>query len=436
VTLTRTLLLLACLAASASRALAQEAPLPGRLIIREATPGDTTQHVAAYFPSDFGPARPTPVLFVLDPRGRGLLALQLFAGAAERHGWLVVSSYNSASDMAEDPNVDAANAMLAWTQAHARLDTARVYLAGFSGTARIAWALAAELRGKVAGIVGSGGAVSFSANGPEMVFGADSTFAYFGSAGTTDFNYAEMRVFATRLRLARIPSRMSWFRGGHSWPPRWLCEEGVDWLELRAMLGGRRTRDTAFVARALARDLQRADSLERAGQWDAAETRFREIALDVPDRPEGRTALTRADALADRAELRALRKRARSLAEDDARDERRELAALQEARLSALPLLPENLLERLGVASLRTRLASADSLERDSAARRLSSIAAFLAFYEPRAFLAAHQPQRAAASLRAAALLNPLRGESCDLARRVAIEVPRQEGEGIPPCGQ
>src|SRR4051812_2078396 len=266
-----TLRRLALLMTVAWSAGAQDPPLPGRLIERDTVAGDTTQHVAAYFPSGHSGSRRAPVLFVLDPRGRAPLALRLFAGAAERHGWLVVSSYNSASDTDTDPNVDAMNAMLAWAQSHARIDTTRMYIAGFSGTARIGWALAAELRGKIAGLFGTGGSVSFSSRGPEMSFGADSTFAFFGSAGTTDFNHGEMRGLATRLRVARIPSRFEWFRGGHAWPPRELCEAAVDWFELRAMLGGRRPMDSAFVSRALGADLARADSLERAGQWDAAE---------------------------------------------------------------------------------------------------------------------------------------------------------------------
>lgn len=47
----------------------------------------------------------------------------------------------------------------------------------------------------------------------------------------------------------------------------------MDWLELRATLGGRRAIDAAFVARALARDLAYADSLER----DAATRRLSNI---------------------------------------------------------------------------------------------------------------------------------------------------------------
>jgi predicted esterase len=422
-------------AALALPAAAQEPTLPGRLVERDSVVGDSTQHVAAYFPAGYSAARRTPVLFVLDPRGRAVLALRLFAGAAERHGWIVVSSYNSASDMATDPNVDATNAMLDWAQGHARIDTTRIYLAGFSGTARVAWALAAELKGRVAGMFGTGGGVSFSARGPEMTFGADSTFAFFGSAGSTDFNHSEMRGFAARLRTARIPARFQWFEGGHSWPPRQLCEDALDWLELRAMLGGRRPIDSAYVARQLSFDLQRADSLERAGQWDAAEFRYREIALDVPSRSEGRAALARADDLAKREALVALRERIRLLAENDLADATREFSALQAARASATPLPPETLLQRIGVESLRRRAASPDSVERNVALRRLSNVAAWISFYEPRSFLAAGQPARAASALRAAATLGPLRGESCQLLRRAAEQLPQNEAQRLPPCG-
>ena len=156
--------------------------------------------------------------------------------------------------------------------------------------------------------------------------------------------------------------------------------------------------------------------------------------LDVPSLVEGRTALARADELASRDALRALRKRVRELEDDDAADLRREYLALASARGARSPLSPEELLDKLGVASLRQRVASGDSLERSSAARRLSNVAAFISFYEPRAFLQQDQPLRAAVSLRAAASIAPLRGESCDLARRAAERLPPDEARRLPPC--
>ena len=91
------------------------------------------------------------MLFVLDPRGRALLGLKLFQAAAARLGWVVLSSYNTLSDGPPEPNVNAVNAMLAWAQTHPALDPTRLYLAGFSGTARAGLGFAVALRGHVAG---------------------------------------------------------------------------------------------------------------------------------------------------------------------------------------------------------------------------------------------------------------------------------------------
>src|SRR5206468_688051 len=154
--------------------------------------------------------------------------------------------------------------------------------------------------------------------------------------------------------------------------------------------------------------------------------------LDVPDRPEGRTALARADELSKRETLATLRERLRRLTEADLSDATREFSALQAARASSAALTPETLLERIGVESLRRRAASPDSVERDIARRRLSNIAAWISFYEPRSYLATGQPARAASALRAAATLGPLRGESCDLAHRAAEQLPREEAERLP----
>src|SRR5439155_183930 len=82
-----------------------------------------------------------------DPRGRALLGLRLFQDAAARLGWVILSSYNTLSDGPPEPNVNAVNAMLAWAQAHPSLDPTRLYLAGFSGTARAALGFAVALRG-------------------------------------------------------------------------------------------------------------------------------------------------------------------------------------------------------------------------------------------------------------------------------------------------
>src|SRR6266446_3395595 len=275
---------------------AAQAP-PGRLEEQVRSVTDTSQTFALYYPPGYSTERRWPVLFVLDPRGRALLALNLFQDRAARLGWVILSSYNTLSDGPPEPNVDAVNAMLAWAQAHPSLDPSRVYLAGFSGTARAALGFAVALRGHVAGVIAVGGALGFAMGGPETAFAADSTFAYFGSAGTQDFNYEEVFAMADRFRTTRVPFRVVAFDGPHGWPPPDMCGDALDWLELRAMLGGLRAMDSGWVGARLAGELARAAELERLGLWADALRLDEAIGRDYARWPEAKEATDRAPAL-------------------------------------------------------------------------------------------------------------------------------------------
>src|SRR5437870_7213228 len=248
---------------------AAQAPL-GRLEEQVRSVTDSSQTFALYRPPGYTTERRWPVLFVLDPRGRALLGLRLFQDAAARLGWVILSSYNTLSDGPPEPNVAAVNAMLASAQARWPIDTSRLYLAGFSGTARAALAFAVALRGHVAGVIAAGGALGFTLGGPETAFAGDSTFAYFGAAGTRDFNYEEVLAMGDRFRTTRVPFRVVAFDGPHSWPPPDLCGDALEWLELRAMLGGLRAMDSGWVRMRLGGEVARAAELERLGRWAEA----------------------------------------------------------------------------------------------------------------------------------------------------------------------
>src|SRR5712691_12105378 len=69
---------------------------PGRLEERVRTATDTSQTFALYLPPGYTTERRWPVLFVLDPRGRALLGLQLFQDRAARLGWVILSSLQHA----------------------------------------------------------------------------------------------------------------------------------------------------------------------------------------------------------------------------------------------------------------------------------------------------------------------------------------------------
>ena len=92
-----------------------------------------------------------PILYVFDPRRRGQLGAELFREVAERRGFIVASSNDTESDNPNAPNGDAINAL--WADTHTRLpiDPQRTYATGFSGGARLAFALAQLLNGGLCG---------------------------------------------------------------------------------------------------------------------------------------------------------------------------------------------------------------------------------------------------------------------------------------------
>ena len=100
------------------------------------------QSYALYVPSTYNAAKKWPILYALDARGKAMDPMNAFRDAAESLGVIVASSYNSASDESNEPNIKAMRAM--WNDTHSTLsiDDKRVYAAGFSGTVRAACYLA------------------------------------------------------------------------------------------------------------------------------------------------------------------------------------------------------------------------------------------------------------------------------------------------------
>jgi len=168
---------------------AQAETLPrGAIAQRVVCAADPEQSYALYLPSVYSESKPSPILYLNDPRKRGPLAAERFREAAERLGWILASSNNTMSDGPMNPNIAAIKAMWADTHARLRIDPRRVYAGGFSGGARAACLLANRTEGEVAGVIAVGG--GFPDGDPPR---KGMRFAFFGAVGNRDFNYGEMR---------------------------------------------------------------------------------------------------------------------------------------------------------------------------------------------------------------------------------------------------
>ena len=122
------------------------------------------------------------------------------------------------------------------------IDAERIYLTGMSGGARVAMQVALGSN-TIAGVIAS------SAGFPDSQPRRSVPFAVYGTAGTDDFNYVEMRMLD---RALTSPHRLAIFPGGHTLPTDAVALEAIEWMELQAMKSGRRSRDDALVDRLIA----------------------------------------------------------------------------------------------------------------------------------------------------------------------------------------
>jgi hypothetical protein len=121
------------------------------------------------------------------------------------------------------------------------IDPKRFYLTGLSGGARVAMGVAAGTKA-IAGVIAS------SAGYPDSQPRKTVPFVVFGTAGTEDFNYLEMRLLD---RALTTPHRVVVFEGGHTLPPLSVALEAIEWLELQAMKSGSKPRDESLIDRLL-----------------------------------------------------------------------------------------------------------------------------------------------------------------------------------------
>lgn len=208
---------------------------------------DASQSYVLYLPSNYTEDRAWPVILGFDPGGRGRNAVERYQAAAEQYGYIVVGSNNSRNGSTETGKAAAAMANDVFSRF--RVDSKRVYTAGMSGGARVAFSVALS-RFKIAGVFAS------SAGYPDGRSRTTLPFPVFATAGTDDFNHWEMRQLDHELTS---PHYLAIFSGPHVWLSSELAVTGVEWMEIQAMKSGVRPRDEMEIDRILAKRMAAAN---------------------------------------------------------------------------------------------------------------------------------------------------------------------------------
>lgn len=381
------------------------------VVPRVATLASADYQYALYLPPGYDPGRRWPLLIVLDPRGRAESSIALAVDGARRHGWIVMSAWQSRSDTAESVTLLALQALLDESSQRYSLDPRRLYLAGMSGTAKSLWTVAPPLRGSLAGLIGcAGGREPGSPPLPVPVP------PFFGCTGDHDFNHAEMLALDASLAKAGARHRLQRFPGGHGWPATGFGE-AIDWLQLMAMRDGLVERDTRWIAARLAAERAAGEAQpDDYRRWLALAPLPGDYAGLVPD--DGLAA--RVEALSRSATVQAARRREAELADDERRYHdvvdawvARMRARFPDGRAQDPPTRGESV-NLLKLRNLHKLAGSIDDAQADSARRRLELAFAAANFYVPAEAEARKLPGHAKAARVVAAAIFPDRATQAD----------------------
>lgn len=395
--------------------LALLAPLPiaAQIVAGEVTEEivsghDSTFRHAVYVPSDYTPDRTWPVVLIMDARGRALLPLERMREAAERWGYILISSYDTASDGPVEPTALAVEAMIEDAQDLFSVDTRRLYFMGFSGTARIAWQFARQLSANTAGVIGFGAGLPSPTYLLLLAMDGDPPFVFFGGAGDLDFNREEVRELDASLDDHGFVHSMRFYEGPHAWPPEDVLADAIEWLDVQAVRSGLEEASRARIAELYTLRAERARTLEGSGRIEAAVRSYRGLVSDFEGLVPTRDAQERLNRLSSSDRYRdaeaAIRK---EIEERKAFDER--LGSFLDAVTdSGRPPDVDDAVDQLGIEDLQRRAARAADSEASKAAQRmLESVFVLTSFYQPRESFGRGDFETALAFYRLADVIRP-----------------------------
>jgi pimeloyl-ACP methyl ester carboxylesterase len=228
----------------------------GKIVNHVATLADSTQSYALYLPSSFNRKRSWPLLFAFEPGARSEIPLTLFKPAAEQYGYIVICS-NNLKNGPWKPILKAMKSV--WQDVLNRfpLDFNRIYTAGFSGGARASAAFPHITGQRVAGIIACGAGL------PPAVKAEQVKPAYYhGIVGIEDYNYKEMVRLNRELESAGVDHFIQVHTGDHSWPPEELCHQAIEFMEIRAMKSGLKSKDLNLAEKLLRKNIEYIRELE------------------------------------------------------------------------------------------------------------------------------------------------------------------------------
>ena len=169
-----------------------------------------------YLPAKYDINKNYPVILIFDPKARGKVSVNLFSEWADKYGYILVGSNNNKNGMDFSSHEYIFNSIYNDVINKVTIDSSRIYLAGFSGGARVAQNIA-NSNMNIAGI-------ACCEAGCQEPLNRDNKFCYISFAGYWDFNYSEVKQTENIFQKAVLPNHFIYFDGKHDWPPKNILE--------------------------------------------------------------------------------------------------------------------------------------------------------------------------------------------------------------------
>ena len=215
---------------------------------------------AVYLPKQYDRKVPSAIVFIFDPRGRGNAGIEPFILAAEAYNYILVCSNNSKNGPI-DLNLEISSRFFDSVSTEFNLNPAQLYIAGFSGGARLASSIAVT-SDVFQGVIACGA----SFNGMDRFSLQESNFSYVGVVGDVDMNYQEMIENADWLDKMKIKNTLFVNHQVHNWPSQKQMLRVFDWLEVKAFEKNIRKSNENTIKRSYDENLKIADSLKRSNE--------------------------------------------------------------------------------------------------------------------------------------------------------------------------
>jgi len=196
---------------------------------------------ALYLPQEYNEDKKWPVIMIFTPTGNGGEAVRRFQESADRYGYVIAAS-NAVKNGNYQENLLRSRSFYTAVLDQYPIDKNAIYLAGFSGGARLATSIAV-MSSQIKGVITSG--ASFS-NVPAYIPDKNKFF-YIGMVGDQDFNFNEMQNAMGYLEQKKFDADLLVFSGGHKWAPANYIDKAVRLLTIKSINKNIRNADQARI---------------------------------------------------------------------------------------------------------------------------------------------------------------------------------------------